>query len=130
MTNIEELKKKFIVTDELMKTRLEAVVEKALEFCIIDQKGSVHITKRGLSTRSRVMLVLAARAIASSLGSDIPADVPSVEISKFLGLPRNQVRARGNELIKANMAESAEAGSYRAVSARIEEFLDSLSQAK
>ncbi len=46
---IEELKKQFIVDDDVLKTRLEPIVAKALTHCRIDNKGQVLINNSRLS---------------------------------------------------------------------------------
>jgi hypothetical protein len=126
--SLEELKRKFILEQDVLKSRLEAVVEKALPYCVTDQGGQVRLTARGLSAKDEVMLVLAARAIASQLDLGISAEVNVAEIAKYAGLPDNQVRARGNELIKGKLAESTKPGVYKAVAHKVEGFLDSLAR--
>ncbi len=125
---IEELKKQFIVDDDVLKTRLEPIVTKALAHCRIDKKGQVLITDAKLSGGEQVRLTLAARAIGSQMDPTVAAEVTVPEITKFTGLPANQVRARGKDAIKDKFAESPKAGVYRAMPHKIESFLDSLSQ--
>lgn len=125
--SLEELKKQFIVDEDALKARLEPIVAKALRHCRIDRNGQVLITDSRLSGRDRVRLTLAARAIAAQLDPKIRADVTVPEIEKYLGLPANQVRARGNDAIRDKFAESPRAGVYRAIPYKIEAFLDGLS---
>jgi hypothetical protein len=125
--SIEELKKQFIVDDDVLKARLEPIVRKALAHCRIDKKGQVLITDSKLSGGEQVRLTLAARAIGSQMDSTVPSEVTVPEIAKFTGLPANQVRARGKDAIKDKFAESPKAGTYRAMPHKIEPFLDSLS---
>jgi hypothetical protein len=127
--NIEDLKKKFIVDDDVLRTRLEPIVDKALLHCKIDKKGQVLIINSKLSTKDRICLVLSARAIAAQLDPSISADVTVTDIGTFVGLPANQVRARGNEAIKAKFAESPAPGIYRAVPHKVEAFLDGIGEA-
>jgi len=75
------------------------------------------------------MLTLTARAIASQLDPNISANVTVAEISRSTGLPANQVRARGTELIKGNFAKAQGRGVYRVLPHRIEGFLDRISAA-
>lgn len=126
--SLEDLKRRFILEQDVLKSRLEAVVEKALPYCVTDQGGQVRLAAEGLPSKDQVMLVLAARTIASQLDPGISAEVNVAEISKFAGLPDNQVRARGNELIKARLAESTKPGVYKAVAHKVEGFLDSLAR--
>jgi hypothetical protein len=127
--NIEELKKQFIVDEDVLKARLEPIVAKALAHCRLDKNGQVLITDPGLSGKEQVKLALAARAIGSQMDSGISADVSVAEISKFTGLPGNQVRARGKDAIEDRFAQSPKTGVYRALPHKVEAFLDSLNAA-
>src|SRR2546426_7751456 len=97
---LEELKRKFIVDDDVLKTRLEPIVTKALHHCVIDKTGQVHISNKALSSKQKVMLTMAARVVASQLDPNITGDVPISEIAKSTGLPENQIRARINDIVK------------------------------
>ncbi len=124
--NIEELRRQFIMDGDALKTRLEPLVTKALRHCRIDKTGNVLITNVQLSSKDQVLMVLAARRIASELDPSIPAEVTIAEISKCTALPTNQVRARGTDAIKGKWAEAPKPGTYRAIPHRIETFLDGL----
>jgi hypothetical protein len=124
--SLDELRDKFIVDEDVLKARLESIIEKALKHCVVDRNGQVHVDSADLSARDRIMLVLAARAIASQLEAGIAAEVTVGEISKFTALPENQVRARGKELIKDKLVESTRPGVYAAIAFKVEKFLDSL----
>ena len=124
--NIDSLRQQFILDDDVLKSRLEGLVAKALKHCRIDKKGQVLVTASNLSGRDQVKLVLAARAIAVELDESIRCEVTVAEIGKFTGLPGNQVRARVKECIEQKFAESCGTGIYRAMSYKIEAFLDSL----
>jgi len=101
--SIDDLKKRFIVDADVLKVRLESVVDKALKFCIVDKGGHVHITRPKMAAKDQVMLVLIARAVASQLQPDISADASVNEIATYTGLPENQVRARSKDLIEARL---------------------------
>ncbi|SPE44856.1 hypothetical protein SBA7_550004 [Candidatus Sulfotelmatobacter sp. SbA7] len=126
MLSIEELKKQFIVDEDLLRSRLEPVVGKALSHCRIDKDGRVEIRNPKLSGKDQVKLTLAARAIGSEMDSTISPEVTVLEISKFTGLPANQVRARGKDAIEEKFAQSPRSGVYRAMPHKIEPFLDTL----
>ncbi len=125
----EELKNQFIV-DDVLKSRLEAVVTKALVHCRLDKDGRVEIRKAGLSAKDQVKLTLAARVIGAEMDAAISPEVSVAEITKFTGLPANQVRARGKDAIEDKFAQSRESGIYRALPHKIEPFLDGLSTAQ
>lgn len=127
--NLEELKKQFIVDEDVLKARLEPVVAKALVHCRLDKNGQVLITDASLSGKEQVKLALAARAIGSQMDSGISPDVSVAEISKFTGLPGNQVRARGKDAIEDKFAQSPKTGVFRALPHKVEAFLDSLNAA-
>jgi hypothetical protein len=123
---VEELRRKFIVDVDAVRSRLEPVVAKAMAHCQISQDGQVLISNPNLSTRDQVALVLVARTIASELDPSISPDVTVGEIAKYLNLPRNQIRARAGEVVRAKVAHASKPGKYRATPHRVEAFLDSL----
>jgi hypothetical protein len=126
--DLDTLTKKFIVNDEWLKDRLEAITTKLLEHCVIDKSGQVHVTDRNLTAKQSVMLVLAARKIASQLDTNISSCVTVSEIARSTGLRENQVRARGNDWITATFAESPKRGVFCALPHKIENFVDSLAK--
>jgi hypothetical protein len=126
MMSIEELRKQFIVDENVLRARLEPIVTKALAHCRIDKNGQVEIKDIRLSGKEQVKLTLAARAIGSAMDPTISAEVSVVEIAKFTGLPPNQVRARGKDAIEERFAQSPRSGVYRAMPHKIEAFLDAL----
>ena len=126
MPSLEELKKQFIVDENVLKSRLEPVVGKALAHCRIDKDGRVEIRNTRLSGKEQVKLTLAARAIGSEMDPAISPEVSVLEISKFTGLPANQVRARGRDAIEEKFAQSPRSGVYRALPHKVEAFLDAL----
>jgi hypothetical protein len=124
--SIADLRKKFIVDEDVLKHRLEPVIEKALKHCRIDKQGQVLVNNERLRAADKVRLILSARAIASELDSSISADVSVAEIAKYTGLPANQVRARSMDAIRERFAESRHTGAYRALAHKVEAFLDSI----
>jgi len=126
--SIAELKKQFIVDEDVLKARLEPIVRKALTHCHLDKNGQVRITNAKLSGKEQVRLTLAARTIASQMDPSISADVGVDEIVRFTGLPSNQVRARGKDAVADKFAESPKRGVFRAMPHKIEGFLDSIQE--
>lgn len=124
--NKEELKRKFIVGADALKDRIEELVTKALDHCVVSENGIVHVISKGLSTKDRIKLVLTARSLAAQLTEDLPAEVSVSELVISTGLPENQVRARANDLVKERFANSPTRGVYVANAHKIETFLDSL----
>lgn len=128
--NIDDLKKKFIVDDDILKTRLETIVDKAVKHCIIDKKGNVHFNDSKLKSREKMKLTLAARALAAQMDDKISSNVTVDELVASTGLPKDQVRARAAELVKAKVAHSPKAGVYAALPHRVEALVDSIAVKK
>jgi hypothetical protein len=126
--NAETVAKQFIVGDEWVRQRLEAITTKLLKYCVIDKAGQVHVSDRSLTSKQRVMLVLSARLVASQLDPEISGDVTVDEMAKATGLPENQVRARGNDWVALKFAESPKRGVFRAVQYKIDDFVDGLTK--
>ena len=126
--SIEELKKKFIVDDDVLKGRLEEIATKALQLCVLDKKGNVHFNNSKLSPREKLRLTLAARAIASQLDETLSGEVSVADLAANSGLPENQVRARAAELTKAKFISSPKKGFFVAVPHKVEALLDSVAK--
>jgi hypothetical protein len=105
--SIDDLKKQFIVNEDVLKSRLEPVVTKALTHCRIDKDGRVEIRSTRLSGKDQVKLTLAARVIGAEMD-----------------------RARGRDAIEDKFAQSPRLGIYRALPHKVEQFLDSLPAAQ
>lgn len=128
--SLEDLRSKFIVDDDVLKVKLETLVNKALHHCVIDKKGNVHFNNAKLTTREKMKLTLAARAVAAQLDGKISPDVSVDELIASTGLPRDQVRARAAELVKARLARSEKTGVYTAIPHRVEDLIDSIEPGK
>lgn len=123
--SIEEIKKKFIVDDDVLRNRLEAIATKALTHCVVDKKGAVHFNNPKLTAREKLQLTLAARAIASQMDSGLKAEVSVAELCAN-GIPKDQVYARAADLINEKSATSPRKGYYAAVPHKVEAMLDSV----
>lgn len=124
--SLEELKRKFIVDEDTLRTKLEALVHKASTHCVVDTKGGIHINNSNLKGRDRLKLALAARALAARLDDRISAEVSVPELVTATGLPANQVRARATEIVEGHFAETVTKGVYRANAHRVEQFITEL----
>jgi hypothetical protein len=124
--SIEELKGQFIIEEDVVKRRLESLLTEALQHCVVDKKGTVHINDARMGSLSKLKLVLTARYLASQLDSAISASVSSAEIAQSTGLPVGQVYARAKDAVGEKFAESVGRGVFRAMPHKIEPFLDSL----
>ena len=128
--SLDDVMGQFIVDKDIIKEHLERIVQKALLHCRIDKTGQVLIKNAHLTGKDQVKLTLAARALASQYDSTIDPGVTVAEISKYTGLPADQVRARARDAVAERYAESPAAGVYKAVAVKVEAFLDGLSNAK
>ena len=128
--SIEDLKKKFIVDDDVLKNRLEEIATKALEHCVVDKKGNVHFNSSNLSAREKLSLILAARARASQMDETIKSDVSMAELTLSSGLPEKQITARIAELAKDKLVASSKKGIYSAVPHKVEALLNSVKKAE
>jgi hypothetical protein len=126
MASMEELRKGFIVDESVIKERLENLVSEARKHCVIDKKGTVHPNDDSLKSRDKIMLVLAARYIASQLEPTIKAAVTIEEIASSARLPADQIRARAADLVRDKLAEPIAKGQWRAQPHKVEPFLKSL----
>ena len=126
--SIEELKKKFIVDDDVLKERLEAIATKALERCFLDKNGNVHFNNPKLKSTEKLRLILAARAVAAQMDETLRAEVSLSELATNSGMAENQVRARASELVKEKSATSPKRGFYAAVPHKVEGLLDSVAK--
>lgn len=126
--SIEDLKKKFIVDDDVLKNRLEEIATKALQLCVLDKRGNVHFNNSKLSPREKLRVTLAARAIASQLDETVSDEVSVSELATNSGLPKDQVYARAAELVKDKSVTSPKKGFYKAVPHKVEALLDSVTK--
>jgi hypothetical protein len=124
--DIADLKKKFIVSESEVGKDLAQLVEKALEFCVVDNTGRVHLKGSGLPAKIRIKLILSARRIASQLDGSFSPELTIEEIALAAGMPGNQVRARLGEIVTERFAEASGRGAYKANAFRISAFLDEL----
>lgn len=122
----DQLRNKFIVGADVLKERLESLITKALNHCVVAENGTVHINSKSLGAKDKIKLVLAARSLAAHLADDIAADVSVRDLAASTGLAENQIRARANEVVKERFANSPKRGFYMANAHKIEGFLDSL----
>jgi hypothetical protein len=126
MTSKEELRKQFVVGSDIIRNRIEDLVQKALQFCVITENGTVHMNIKGLGAKNQVKLVLAARSLAAELDTGITAETGFDDLVASTGLPPNQLRARMTDVINEHFASSPRKGVYVANPHKIEAFLDAL----
>lgn len=125
--SLDELKKKFIVSDDILKSRIESLIEKALSHCAVTKNGLVHIADNRLPARDKIKLVLVARALASQLDPQFSAEVSVSDLVRSTGIEPKQLSARINEVVKERFASTTARGVYTANPQKIEAYLDSLS---
>src|SRR2546422_64670 len=107
---IEELRKKFIVSNDVLITRIESLIEKALNHCAVAEDGLVHISDKALSAKDKIKLVLVARVLAAQLDEKFASDVPLDDLVRSTGIEPNQLRARANDVVKERFARAVSRG--------------------
>jgi hypothetical protein len=125
---LERLKQEFLISDDVVKVKLEQLLTKALPFCGVDPKGRVHFKFDEIGSKNRVGLALVARRLVSELDHIFVDTLSIAGLVESTGLDEKQVRARLSELVRERVAESPSRGEYRASPHRMEKFLDALGQ--
>jgi hypothetical protein len=126
MSDLEELKSRFLVTQSLSEAKMLSLLELAVDHCAVDIKGNVEIKNAVLPAKDKLMLVLVARFIAHHLDESIAEDVTADELVRNARVANEQVRARTSDLAKDRQIEVVSRGVYRALLHRIEPFLRGL----
>jgi hypothetical protein len=126
--NREDLKNKFILDDAAIKDSLEEVVNTALQYCVVDARGKVHLKDHNLPGKLRVKVALSAKTIANQLDESFSAEITVTDLSEATGLAENQARARASEAVDERFAESPARGTYRAKPFRVAQFLKELAR--
>jgi hypothetical protein len=124
--SLEEIKKKFIVSEAQTAEETERLITRLLNFCVVDEKGVVHISNSKLGGKEKVKVALAARNLASRLEPKIKATMTLAELAASTSLPKNQVKARAKDAADDKFAEKAGEGVYKAYPHKIEALIDSL----
>jgi hypothetical protein len=124
----DDLKRKFILDEAGLRENLEDVVNTALQYCVMDSSGRVHLKRQDLVGKIRVKIVLSAKAIANQLDASFSPELTVCELARATGLAENQARARAAEAMGEGFADSPARGSYRANPFRVAQFLKDLSK--
>ena len=112
---IDELKRRFIVSKEEERRRLKEALERILPLAKVTESGTVLLERRDLAQVDRVALVIAARYLAGCLVDNIRQEVSLNEIYEMAGLPNKKVAsARTSELVKEGLVDNVGRGRYRA----------------
>jgi len=112
-SEIEELKKEFIITEKEEEERLRRMLERILKFARITVNGEVIFERKDLSRTDRIKLILVARYLGSRLSDSIPGEVTLKELAKMASAKEKVVSARVSELIKEGLVETVRRGHYR-----------------
>lgn len=123
---LDELRRQFFVTEDLIASRLEELVSKVRRFCTVDDRGNVRVGETIKGAKQRLLVALSARAVASRLDAGISEDVSVVELAEATDLARDVISARCGELVRDRSIDSLRRGTFRIHHDRIVRFLDSL----
>jgi hypothetical protein len=124
--NMEELRKKFIVEEQLDEKKLSEFIERTLRFGRVSLDGGIIIDKENMSTKDQIGLALVMRFLANRLEKVISAEVNVKDLAQYLGIPEDQVAARLADLKEDKIAIRIDKGVYKANSLQIKKFLDDL----
>jgi hypothetical protein len=128
--SLDDLRSQFVIDDDVRSEKLEALIQKALPYCVVRKNGSVEIKRSDLRGRQAVKLALTARLLASKVHDTVACDVTVEQLAEYTGLPKDQAAARAKECLDEHFAERSARGSYKARLLKAEEFLDFLGQTK
>lgn len=123
---MEDLKKKFIVEENLEEKKLVGYVERILPFCKISKSGGIILEMHEATALEKVKLALVARFLANHLEGSISPEVNPEELSRNLDIPKDQVYARLKELKDDRFAVTSDKGIYRVNTFEIGKFLDEI----
>jgi len=123
---MEELKKKFIVEEQMDEKRVANYIERILPFCKISKDGLVIVETKGLKALQQVKLALVARFLANYLDKNIPTGMSNSEFSNSLSIPDDQIAARMKELREAKFAIPVKRGMHQVNPLQIERFIAEL----
>jgi len=126
MTFMEELKKKFIVNDNLEEETIKNYVERLLPFCKLSSNGNILVDKKISTSLKRMKTALVGRFLANRLEPSIPAEMSGEELSTILNIPKDQIYARVKDLKKERFVVILEKKKYRVQSHEIDKFLSEL----
>jgi hypothetical protein len=123
---LEELRKKFIVEENLEGKKLEEYVKRALPFCKMTKNGEVIIEIENATSTEKLKLALVAKLLASHLDKNISSETNFDNLSKSLDIPRDQVIARLKELKDNKFALRVDKGKYKLNPLKIGKFLSQM----
>jgi len=123
---MEELKKKFIVNDNLEEETIKNYVERLLPFCKLSSNGNILVDNKISTSLKRMKTALVGRFLANRLEPSIPAEMSGEELSTILNIPKDQIYARVKDLKKERFVVILEKKKYRVQSHEIDKFLSEL----
>jgi hypothetical protein len=123
---MEDIKKKFIVDENLEQKKIESYVNRLLPFCKITTKGAIQVEDKVSTALKRVKIALVGRFLANKLEPSIAAEMTAEELATCLSIPKDQIYARVKDLRKSNFLTKPDKNKYRVNPLVIGKFLDEL----
>ena len=123
---MEELKKKFIVNNNLEEEKIKDYVERLLPFCKLSPDGNILVDKRISTALKRMKVALVGRFLANRLEPSIPAEMNVEELSNILDIPKDQTYSRMKDLKKEKFVAILDKKKYRVQPLEISKFLAEL----
>jgi len=139
MTDLEELKKKFILEEDAEKLNIEELITKISNFCQVDKIGFVQMNEMvrdKLPIKEKILLVLTARVLAKTLQEKLGEEltisdiVSGDELSKIVGVQKTVVAARAKDLKDERKIVTEKRGYYKVAPHYIEAFVRDLTLQK
>ncbi len=119
---LEEMKKRFIVDENIEEKRVLEFIERILPFSKVTKNGQVLIHINKSTVVEQVKLALVAITLASRLDNKISCETDIKCLSSSLGIPV-QIKARLKELKDNRFALRVEKGKYKVNPLEIGSFI-------
>jgi hypothetical protein len=123
---MENLRKRFIVEENLEEKKITEYVERVLPFCKVTKNGAIWLGERPVTNLEKVKIALVARFLANRIEQSIPSEITANELSNSLEIPQDQIRARLKDVRDSKFAFSSENGKHKVRPSEIGKFLDEL----
>jgi hypothetical protein len=123
---MENIRKRFIVDENLDEKKIEGYAERLLPFCKVTKNGGISLSERPVTTLEKVKIALVTRFLANSLEQSIPAEITAEELSNSLEIPRDQINARLKDVRDSKFGSVSDNGKYKAKPIEVVKFIDEL----
>jgi len=123
---MEDLKKRFIVEENLEEKKTSGYIERLLPFCKISNSGDILLGEKALTTLEKVKIALVARYLANHIEPSISAEITPEELVTCLDISKEQIFARLKDVRDDKFAHGSGNSGYKVKPLEIGKFLDEL----